>query len=161
LQWEANSGWFRWIRDWLLDGTPSISFERASLLARVTTGLLFLGSVSVVLKKSSKPLFWVFFLLPWLSPVSNSWYYLWSFFLLAVSSQASLAHLALFALLPLGDAHWLHQYILAPQHWPLTTWLRDAWGAATLWNIEHLAMTFILLVLWHRRDHFRSFSDQS
>jgi hypothetical protein len=140
-EWEANSGWFRWIRDSLYQWISSASFEQASLYARGFTTAALLLLIMALLRKARHPLFWIYFLIPWLSPVANAWYFLWSFFLLAALPEIRLAHLTLLALLPLGDAQWLHQYAIARSAWPMTTWFRDHWGAAPLWNLEHLVIT--------------------
>jgi len=145
-EWEANSGWVRWVRNALLDWNWIAEFESASAVARLGVagaGAALCASLWRSPLSSTQRGFWIFFLLAWLSPAANAWYFLWAMFLIPALTPTRLQWFAcaLLILLPLGDAHWLHHYAISPHSLPMWSWVRDRVGVASLWDFEHGAIS--------------------
>jgi len=157
--WEVNSGAIRWVRDFFFWTDDTLDFEYANRFAREI--LFILGASlcaslwwirSQALDEREVRGFWIFFLLAWLAPASNAWYYLWALFFIPAMGNHRIQSILLipFVLLPLADAHWLHQYVLSPEFSPALAWTRDTWGAETLWNVEHLLVLVWMLTVVSR-----------
>ena len=140
LNWEMNSGVFRWVRLALNSFVESPEFLLR--LSQALSLLLYVFIVVAIRKKSlqlrmsrTEYLFLVLFLLPLFLPVANPWYFTWALPLLFVAKKSTRSLYFFCALCPLSF-YYLFFLLDEGVSTPPGPWL----------DIEHL-LIFIFLLL--------------